>query len=283
MAKRTRNFDTRITMNGNTYEIFHYLDMKTHLMESHYHNFYEVFIFIDGDVDYWIEGSLYHLKPGDILFINPIELHRPVPVNENGKYERIVLWLNKQYLSEIENGLLEKCFDKTTPYYRKIIRLSPNERNTIKSLAEKLVLEYYNTEYCSSISSYGILLQLMASINRISVSHGSTPTEKNFTSTIITDILSYINKNFSDNLTLNSLASIFFINKYYLSHEFKRTVGTSVHRYILLKRLSIAHDLLSEGNPPGQVYMKCGFNEYSNFYKAFKSEYGIRPAECYKK
>ena len=107
-----KRFDPRQNMNTSNFEIFHYLDPGTRHMEAHYHDFYEVFFFIDGDVDYWIDGSLYHLVPGDILLVHPTELHKPVPTAEIDRYERIVLWIDKNYISEINNGVLENCFNK---------------------------------------------------------------------------------------------------------------------------------------------------------------------------
>ena len=72
---------------------------------------------------------------------------------------------------------------------------------------------------------------------------------------------------------------IFFVNKYHLSHEFNRLVGTSIYRYVIQKRLVIAKQMLSDGLPPTDVYQHCGFGDYSNFYRAFKAEYGISPKD----
>ena len=37
--------------------------------------------------------------------------------------------------------------------------------------------------------------------------------------------------------------------------------------------------MLSDGLPPTDVYQHCGFGDYSNFYRAFKAEYGISPKD----
>ena len=76
------------------------------------------------------------------------------------------------------------------------------------------------------------------------------------------------------------MAARFFVSKYHLSHEFSRAVGIGVYRYVMLKRLLIAKQLLVEGTPPGEVYALCGFRDYTNFYRAFKAEYGISPRAC---
>ena len=37
--------------------------------------------------------------------------------------------------------------------------------------------------------------------------------------------------------------------------------------------------MLSEGRPSSAVYQHCGFGDYSNFYRAFRGEYGVSPKE----
>lgn len=61
--------------------------------------------------------------------------------------------------------------------------------------------------------------------------------------------------------------------------EFTRLVGTSVYRYIIQKRLMLARQLMSEGVSPTAAYHRCGFADYSGFYRAFKSEYHLSPKE----
>lgn len=283
MNKKTQRFDTRQNMNSETFEVFHYLDMKSRHLDAHYHDFYEIFCFIDGDVDYWVEGSHYHLKAGDILLINPTELHKPIPRTETDEYERVVIWINKKYLSCIESGIFEKCFKTESLSYKKILRLDSNEKNQALSLLKNLVKEFYSEDSFSKICSYSVLLQFMTFINRISKEDRIEETEKYSTPTFIADVLAYIGEHYNENLSLDKLAAHFFINKYYLSHEFKKSVGTSVHRYINLKRLNVACDLLNEGVQPSIVSSMCGFGEYTSFFRAFKAEYGISPNELFKK
>lgn len=282
MTKKPQRFDPRQNMNGTSFEIFHYLDPKTRHMEAHYHDFYEIFFFIDGNVDYWIDGSVFHLAPGDILLIHPTELHKPVPTAEIDNYERIVLWINRNYLSDIENGILEGCFDKEKTNYNKVLRLSNDKKELLFSLADQLCKEYYSKEFAKEISTYSLLLQILVHINRFSNSDVLVSSSKLSTPTFISDVMMYINEHFSEKLSLDSLANHFFINKYYLSHEFKNSVNTSLYRYIILKRLNAAYTMLKEGHPATEVCTLCGFGNYTVFFRAFKAEFGISPTECTK-
>lgn len=277
-----KRFDPRQNMNSEKFEIFHYLDPHTRHMEAHYHDFYEIFFFIDGDVDYWIDGSLYHLLPGDILLINPTELHKPVPLSEIDRYERIVLWINKNYLSQIEKGILENCFNKEKTFYSKVLRLPREKREELFYLARKLCEEYYGKEFAAEVGAYSLLLQILVQINRLTNSNIPVDSEKISTPTLISDILSFINDHFAEKITLDSIADHFFVSKYYLSHEFKNAVNTSLYRYIIMKRLNEAYELLSQGKPANEVCTTCGFGNYTVFFRAFKTEFGISPTECSK-
>lgn len=73
------------------------------------------------------------------------------------------------------------------------------------------------------------------------------------TTPLISQVLDYINAHYFEQLSLGQLASEFYISKYHLSHEFNRVVGTSVYRYIILKRLVIAKQMLAGGIPLRRV------------------------------
>ena len=79
--------------------------------------------------------------------------------------------------------------------------------------------------------------------------------------------------------TLDALAERFFISKYHLLRKFEAQVGTTVHRYILQKRLLNAKQLLAGGLAPSEVCTYCGFGDYANFYRAFRAEYGTTPRQ----
>ena len=63
---------------------------------------------------------------------------------------------------------------------------------------------------------------------------------------------------------------------------FKDQTGETVHAYIRQKRLLYAARLIREGMPAGQAASACGFNDYSVFNRAFRSSFGIRPADLRK-
>jgi len=281
MRERTQSFDPRQTMRRNTFEIFHYHDPRPADVSLHHHDFYEVYYFLDGQMDYRVEGRIYHLQPGDLLLIGPMEFHQPVAQSGAEKLERIVLWINKAYLEQFTGAdvSLTRCFDTSRAGHTNLLRLSPAQRTDFTLRMGELLRETYGPDYASDLASQGILLQLMVELNRVAIRAEEQGSAQE-SSALISGVLQYISENYNEDLSLDTLARQFYVSKYHLSHEFSRVVGTSVYRYILLKRLQIAKQMLAAGISPGAVCEHCGFGDYANFYRAFKSQYGISPRDC---
>ena len=80
------------------------------------------------------------------------------------------------------------------------------------------------------------------------------------------EILSYINNNFTKNITLDELENQFFISKYHLCHVFPKATGLTVHQYITKKRLIYARELISSGKTISESAQLAGFNTYSSLH-----------------
>ncbi len=262
-------------MTGRNYEIFHYYDKSRQDVDLHHHDFYEIYFFQGGNVEYRVEGKSYTLQSGDLLLISPWVFHQPV-VQANTPYERYVLWIERSYISQfVEYGAdLTACFGSAAT----LIRPTSYQRSTIAVLLEQLLKESGSKKFGSALYGHGLFLQVMTEINRMAE---RTPLKRETQEEpeLIGRVLAYIAEHFHEKLTLQDLADQFYVSKYHLSHEFSARVGTSVYRYIILKRLLAAREQIADGAPPSEVYQSCGFQDYANFYRAFKAEYGISPKE----
>lgn len=75
---------------------------------------------------------------------------------------------------------------------------------------------------------------------------------------------------------------MFYISKYYLARKFKERTNTTIHKYILMKKINLAKELLYNNTSPIDVCTQCGFSTYSNFYKEFLKQTGSSP-KCFAK
>ena len=93
----------------------------------------------------------------------------------------------------------------------------------------------------------------------------------------IDEILSYINLNLTEELTISGLADHFFLSPSYLCKIFKDSTGTTINKYITARRITKAKSLLSDGCSVTDTCSLCGFHDYSNFLKSFTRAVGISP------
>ena len=278
MKNTIQHFDPRQVMNSDTFEVFHYKGLLPVDIDVHHHDFYEVYLFIKGSAEYWIEGRRVTMAPGDLILINPTELHRSVILPEATDYERIVLWINKDYLHSLsENGTnLAKCFESSRENHTNRLRPNGAALSPIAAKLSSLVEEYCSDSWGKSVCLEAIFIQFMVELNRLCEA-SSQKLQKEDEDSFILKVLKYINENYSEDLTLDLLAGLFFVSKYHLSHVFRREVGVSVYRYIMLKRLMVAKELLLSGATAGEAAYACGFGDYAGFWRAFRAEYGISP------
>ena len=92
-------------------------------------------------------------------------------------------------------------------------------------------------------------------------------------------MLRYINEHFTDPLTLDDLCTEFFLSKFYLIRKFKEYTNATIYDYIISKRIGLARKLIRQGMSAAEACERCGFSDYSNFYKAFTAKTGMTPAQ----
>lgn len=268
-------------MLSNDYEIFHYSNTDLTSISLHHHDFYECYLFISGDITYLIEGKTYYLRPGDIILINSKELHQAIINDKDVPYQRIILWINRSFLETLSTKKtdLSRCFEdsKRNNVLRGDIELQQN----IKTLLMKLLsLENYKG-IGHELLYKAYITELMVYLNNLAFNNTVNLGADVKMSSLIDRVIEHINTNIEEDITVDKLSSHFYISKFHLSREFKKHTGTTIHRYIIQKKLIEAKELILKKIPITDVYKQCGFEDYSNFFRAFKNEYGVTPKQFY--
>ena len=111
------------------FRLFHLRDSRAQQMDYHYHEFDKVVLVLGGKVRYVVEGVTYFLQPWDILLVPHNMIHRPL-IDAAAPYERIILWLGRDYLSGRSDAQtpLEQCFDTVSRRGFHLLRLTPEQR-----------------------------------------------------------------------------------------------------------------------------------------------------------
>jgi AraC-like DNA-binding protein len=266
------------------FRFFHLKDRSSEEHSFHYHDFNKIVIFISGNVTYVIEGKHYKLKPWDILFVGSNELHKPI-IAANEYYERIILWINSDFLQEhySEDGDLLSCFEAARKERQNLLRLSSDNLKLIKELLFSLEKAIKEGDFGGKVLQNAIFMQLIVYLNRLAIQSKSKKLEGDIQyDERIVSIIAYINENLDKDLSIESIAKTFYLNRYYLMHNFKAHTGYTLHGYILQKRLTKAAMLIEKGMQTTYAADNCGFGDYSSFVRAFKKCFGLSPKQYYK-
>ncbi|MCQ2536781.1 MAG: AraC family transcriptional regulator [Lachnospiraceae bacterium] len=281
MATKLQTYNPRQVMCRKDFEIQHKRDTYLQDVELHHHDFYEIYFLVSGDVTYSIEGRIYHVHPGDVLFINPKELHQVFIRKDADPYERYVLWVDTEMVDRMSTATtnLAKCLDQTNPNYTNQLRVPIEYKNEIRKLMDDIYRESDNEGYGGDIMQSSLIAQLMVMLNRLTEQEPEGEEQGTYTSTLVARVIEYINIHYGEQLSLEELAEKMYVSKYHLSHEFRKKMGTGVYHYVQKKRVQIARRMLAAGDKPHDVFKQCGFSDYAGFYRAFTAEYGVGPRE----
>lgn len=269
-------------MDTQSFEIYNYSDMEIPAITPHRHTFYEIYYVLSEQLNYVIGKNVYQLQKGDFMLIPPGQLHYPSETNLKlgNKYSRIVLWCNTAYfdrfcaiepaLRVIWDTVQENC----------VYHFSPSQGETLHLYDHLLYLlsENRHKDYASSAMCFAILLEIFVLIGRI-VNEKDYIKTHTVTDSLFVNIVYYIHTHLTANISLDELASHFWISKGYISRFFKEYVGLSVHQYILSLRLDGCRLAINKGKSVTQAAEMFGFNDYSSFYRAFKKVFASSPKE----
>lgn len=262
------------------YRLFHLRDNREVKLDYHYHEFDKIVLQLSGRVSYTIEGKSYLLQPMDILLVSRNLIHLPV-IDTSEIYERMVLWISRDFLARFSHDGhdLASCFDHTAARQFHLYRPRGEERSRYRALFDA-IKSANSDEFAADILSDTCVLQLMVALNR-DLLRVNTPVE---TSAYrfdpkMEEITQYIRAHLDEDLSIEQLASVFYLSRYHLMHRFKEVYGCTVQQYIRQKRLQEAAEQIRRGIPILKAAEDAGFRDYSVFLRAFRTAYGKSPRE----
>ena len=256
------------------FRLFHINDQTKKDFSYHYHDFHKIIVFISGKVTYHIEGKAYHLKPRDILLVSQGAIHKP-EIDPSVPYERSIFWIR----DDLSCQELNTCFQKANDRSFNLVRADSALQERLKDLLPEIEQTLQNKHFGDTVLRNALFTQFMIYINRIFLRTSSSPDEKTYSSdTQVEQLLKYINRNLSENLSIDQLANRFFFSKYHMMRKFKNETGYTIHNYITSKRLLMARSLISQGMPVMKAAQASGFHDYTTFVRAYKKQFGKAPS-----
>ncbi len=275
-------------LSSRTFSIAH-LYKEEKAMDMHIHDCYELYYSISGGKQFLIDNKFYTITPGDLFIINQYESHKLTQI-DTGIHERIVVNVHPNFVKALSTvGTdLDYCFTNRSPRFQHKISLNKEQQQRFLYYINKITSA---NGYAHDIVEQAAFMELLVLINTISQELSkaagigqtkiTTNTDGNGSSYKynhqVDDILAYINQNISQPITIEQLATHFYLSESYICRIFKSATGTTINKYITARRISIAKALLNEGMSVSDAYERSGFSDYSNFFKSFTKAVGVSP------
>lgn len=265
------------------YEADHTANDHVPSINPHSHNYYEIYMYLSGEVKVLVNDHIFDVQKGDVVIIPPYYIHNLIPINKEGRYERMYLYVTETCLNTFQfqqHSLLKPLQDakRSNRFHYHIDNEIDYERITyaIDDLKESKRKNSYGKEMLNRSN----LLQIITLVNSYIVkeTRKHIPDE---TSSLVSQVIFYIHENFTKNITIESLSEEFFTNRQKLTKLFKEHTALTLHQYITLTRIAQAKQLICNGIQPSKIHLMCGFNDYTTFFRSFKRIEGVTPKQFY--
>ena len=238
----------------------------------HFHDYYELFLPLTSPGNIFVSDQVYPLRRGTLYLIGENTLHRTIAT---GFHARYVLHVSRKTLSDLSTPQTDFMQLTRDSFLR--AAMTSEQMIEIIELFQALERNKNDGSFGSDIHQTIALLNLLLRAAPIltSATAGDAVHNKDFLR--VAPILDYIRNNLSEPLTLDQIASQFYISKHYLCRIFKSATGFSVMEYIIYSRVLRARQLLKEGVSVQQAGEMSGFSDNSHFIRTFGHLTGTSP------
>ena len=254
------------------------------VFQSHMHNEIEIHQILSGTLFVEVNGKSYTLTEGDILIINPYELHQgEIPIEGITSYAHVVLdpWyftgccgMAGEDIRRISAGELQfpNVIDASSPLAQEIRKILDDVHIAFSdavggSSGEDCMLA------AAAIRLLGTLLR------KLPILKGGDAVERRIQ--FIHSIQIYVQQYFRTNLTTEKIAADLGYNKSYFCKLFKQNLGMPFLQYVNEYRIRYAI-IWYRGYPLTQIAGEIGFKDYNYFARVFKKYIGTTPHEYFR-
>lgn len=219
-------------------------------------------VVLDGRGVLSFDDTIYKLSKGDCFFID-CRLPHYYKSDESEPWK--LMWVyfsgatSKQYyenfISQSKNVFRPVPIDKATMALEEIIHQSENKTLNSEAIISGLIVRLLTIALTSTGGTEQIDSTLKQKLQSVNL---------------------FIEKHFTEDLSLERLASEFYISKFYLSREYKKIYGKTIFQHIINCRINYGKHLLRfSDNSVEEIAHLCGFNDQSYFVRQFKKAENI--------
>ena len=267
------------------YEAFHTLSPAIHLREIHTHDFFELYIHLNGFPRLYVDNKIVTLQRGSLMIFPPFVMHGIISQDAIRNYERVVLFISSGMLHQLGQGLLPleqrllDCTRRTGYHYQ----LDEAALSLCTSCIDRVAQNTGDERPESRLADYAAMTEFLLQILRVT-QEAPTPQSTQPSPDTMQRVMAYINEHYAQPLTLEEVADHCNLSATYFSRKFKLITGQTFKEHLNYIRLRQAKQMLcTTDNTVTKIAMLCGFGSSNYFKDVFKADVGISPREYRKK
>lgn len=249
----------------------------------HWHDEFEIIYVRSGFLTVSISGESYIGKTGEAFVVSPGNLH--LMGSQSGTVDYYTFLFPLKYISFRTDDMLdEKLLE---PLNSGHLMICPRVKDTAKELCEQLIEIYMakkdesESKIATQVRTKIILLQFILEMWEKGF---VIENDKSGRNTIEKEMISYIQQNFMEKISLKEFGEQFHLSEKYISRYFKEHFHITLSQYITHLRLEHAKQLLQDTDTPvTEIAMQSGYQNVSYFIRSFKKTYGVSPLKYRKK
>ena len=235
----------------------------------HIHSEIELLFIEKGDAVINVGEDSMNVKKGDLVFINPLEVHSVMPQKTNEYLHKCICFDTSMV---VDATLKKELLSGRTMVAKRVLPQSEAIKNVFLKLYnaaenEEKALLFESTAYISLIFSYLIKNGLVE--KKVKSQKGAE---------FCKSVTKYIAENYSNDITSHDIANELFYTQSYFCRNFQKHFNAPFSKYINMYRISKAKNmLLGTELKISDISDMCGFKSPEYFAKSFKKEVGLSP------
>ena len=269
---------------------FFYLEMSTNFWSNGEKHYFWEMVFVDkGKVEVEIDGEMFLLEQGELVFYRPNEYHIggaarrtapnviilsfecDSPAMEMFMEHRIFVPDEKE--RALLSQLVKECHEAFEPSIRAEEGILLQRRENAEFGCEQLIRNYLES----------FLIHLIRRQNKLSQIHKAKPitiVKENRDKAIVDEILAYLELHVSENPSVDQICNKFNISRTFLHMVFRRITGQSVHAYSVNLKIELAKAMIREEQYNyTEISERLGYSSIHYFSRRFKRETNMTPTE----
>lgn len=235
----------------------------------HWHRSIELIYVLKGSITFTIESQQVVVGANQLILIPSSHIHADTHT------------ANTSYVIQIPLPFLQNMGFKPETWEVNFQRLQHFDGESFQHAFDDFYRIYQSKSRGYQFTFYALLLDILKQIYVAFVDDSLTSIENDDR---LLAIVNYINRHFTEKLTVADLAQHFGYNPNYLSRKFKNETGQTIISYLYTLRVAQAYNDLQLSNQPVQEILHAtGLDNNQTTYQYFKQLYGVTPMQVRRK